>query len=55
MLQGEKVLVAGATGQVALPLTRMHELAGHATVPWREGFARMVAARRARATARSTA
>jgi nucleoside-diphosphate-sugar epimerase len=29
---------------VALDLTRMHELVGHTTVPWREGFRRMVAA-----------
>lgn len=28
---------------VALDLTRMHELVGHTTVPWREGFRRMVA------------
>jgi nucleoside-diphosphate-sugar epimerase len=31
---------------VALDLTRMHELVGHTTVPWREGFRRMVAAQR---------
>lgn len=31
---------------VTVDLTRMHELAGHTTVPWREGFARMVRARR---------
>jgi nucleoside-diphosphate-sugar epimerase len=38
---------------VTVDLTRMHELVGHARVPWREGFARMVAARRAGAS-RST-
>jgi nucleoside-diphosphate-sugar epimerase len=31
---------------VALDLTRMHELIGHTTVPWRDGFRRMVAAQR---------
>ncbi len=31
---------------VALDLTRMHELVGATTVSWREGFRRMVAARR---------
>jgi UDP-glucuronate 4-epimerase len=31
---------------VALNLTRMHELIGHTTVGWRDGFARMVAALR---------
>jgi len=31
---------------VCLDLTRMHELVGHTTVPWREGFRRMVAAQR---------
>jgi hypothetical protein len=40
---------------VTVDLTRMHELVGHATVPWREGFARMVAARQAQATAGGTA
>jgi UDP-glucuronate 4-epimerase len=34
-------------GSVTVDLTRMHALVGHARVPWREGFARMVAARRA--------
>lgn len=29
---------------IALDLTRMHELAGHTTVGWRDGFRRMVAA-----------
>ena len=38
-------------GSVAVDLDRMHELVGHATVPWREGFARMVAARQAGAPA----
>ena len=31
---------------VCLDLTRMHELIGHTTVPWQEGFRRMVAAQR---------
>ena len=31
---------------VCLDLTKMHELIGHTTVPWREGFRRMVAAQR---------
>jgi nucleoside-diphosphate-sugar epimerase len=31
---------------VALDLTRMHELVGHTSVAWREGFRRMVAAQR---------
>jgi nucleoside-diphosphate-sugar epimerase len=31
---------------VKLDLTRMHELVGHSSVPWREGFRRMVAAQR---------
>ncbi|MBV9292536.1 MAG: NAD(P)-dependent oxidoreductase [Frankiales bacterium] len=31
---------------VALDLTRMHELVGHTTVPWREGFRRMVETQR---------
>ena len=31
---------------VCLDLTKMHELVGHTTVPWREGFRRMVAAQR---------
>ena len=31
---------------VCLDLTRMHELVGHTTVPWREGFRRMVASQR---------
>jgi UDP-glucuronate 4-epimerase len=30
---------------VNLDLTRMHELAGHTSVPWQEGFRRMVAVR----------
>jgi UDP-glucuronate 4-epimerase len=30
---------------VSVDLTRMHELVGHAQVPWREGFRRMVASR----------
>jgi UDP-glucuronate 4-epimerase len=34
-------------GSVTVDLNRMHALVGHAKVPWREGFARMVAARRA--------
>jgi UDP-glucuronate 4-epimerase len=34
-------------GSVTVDLTRMHALVGHANVPWREGFARMVAARQA--------
>jgi hypothetical protein len=38
---------------VTVDLTRMHELVGHARVPWREGFARMVAAHPAGAS-RST-
>jgi UDP-glucuronate 4-epimerase len=29
---------------VCLDLTRMHELVGHTTIGWREGFRRMVAA-----------
>jgi UDP-glucuronate 4-epimerase len=37
---------------VTVDLTRMHELVGHAKVPWQDGFARMVAARRASATGR---
>jgi UDP-glucuronate 4-epimerase len=41
-------------GSVTIDLTRMHELVGHARVPWREGFARMVAARPARAIGRGT-
>jgi hypothetical protein len=28
---------------VCLDLTRMHELVGHPTIGWREGFRRMVA------------
>jgi UDP-glucuronate 4-epimerase len=32
---------------VTVDLTRMHELVGRTTVPWREGFARMVRARHA--------
>jgi UDP-glucuronate 4-epimerase len=40
---------------VTVDLTRMHELVGHAHVPWQEGFARMVAARQAHATGRGTA
>ena len=39
---------------VTVDLTRMHELVGHARVPWREGFARMVAARRAGASRSSS-
>ncbi len=31
---------------VCLDLTRMHELVGHTTVPWREGFRRMIATQR---------
>ncbi|MEZ5141219.1 MAG: NAD(P)-dependent oxidoreductase [Acidimicrobiales bacterium] len=31
-------------GGVTVDLTRMHELVGHTTVGWRDGFARMVAA-----------
>jgi nucleoside-diphosphate-sugar epimerase len=31
---------------VALDLTRMHELVGHTTVPWREGFRRMLQTQR---------
>lgn len=34
-------------GSVTVDLSRMHALVGHAKVPWREGFARMVAARQA--------
>jgi hypothetical protein len=30
----------------------MHELVGHARVPWQDGFARMVAARRPSAAGR---
>ncbi|HKA83539.1 MAG TPA: NAD(P)-dependent oxidoreductase [Acidimicrobiales bacterium] len=37
-------------GSVSVDLTRMHELVGHARVPWRDGFARMVAARPAGAS-----
>jgi UDP-glucuronate 4-epimerase len=40
---------------VTVDLTRMHELVGHATVPWQEGFARMVVARQAHASGRDTA
>jgi len=31
---------------VALDLTRMHELIGHTTVPWRDGFRRMIETQR---------
>lgn len=31
-------------GSVTTDNTRLHELVGHSTVPWRDGFARMVAA-----------
>jgi UDP-glucuronate 4-epimerase len=37
---------------VAVDLTRMHELVGHAKVQWQEGFARMVAARGTSTTVR---
>ena len=37
---------------VTVDLTRMHELVGRANVPWQEGFARMVAARKDGATGR---
>ena len=40
---------------VTVDLTRMHELVGYATVPWQEGFARMVVARQAHATGRGMA
>jgi hypothetical protein len=40
---------------VTVDPTRMHELVGHTSVPWRQGFARMVAARQAQAAARGTA
>jgi hypothetical protein len=31
---------------VELNLDRLHELVGHSTVPWKDGFRRMVAALR---------
>jgi UDP-glucuronate 4-epimerase len=31
---------------VVLDLTKMHELIGHTTVPWREGFRRMIETQR---------
>lgn len=44
----EPKLVASkqSLASVCLDLTRMHELVGHTTVAWREGFRRMVAAQR---------
>ncbi|MDQ1706084.1 MAG: hypothetical protein QOF18_2450 [Frankiaceae bacterium] len=45
-LEPRLVATTQSLASVALDLTKMHELVGHTTVPWREGFRRMVAAHR---------
>lgn len=45
-LEPKLVATDESLASVALDLTKMHELVGHTTVPWREGFRRMVAAQR---------
>jgi UDP-glucuronate 4-epimerase len=45
-LSAKLVATDQSLASVALDLGRMHELVGHTTVGWREGFRRMVAAQR---------